>query len=62
MFKLEKEDSRLNIAAKIFGWKKATFSDVARELKTTEKELLEYSDEVYLEVMFYYANTIGVCS
>ena len=62
MFKLENEDSRLNIASKIFGWKKANFSDVARELNTTEKELGELTDEEYLEVMFYYADTIKVCS
>lgn len=62
MFKLENEDSRLNIAAKIFGWKKATFSDVARELQTTEEELLGYNDEEYLDLMFYYANSVGVCS
>lgn len=62
MFKLENEDSRLNIAAKLFGWKKATFKDVAFELQTSEKELLEYSDEDYLELMFYYANSVSVCS
>jgi len=62
MFKLEKEDSRLNIASKIFGWKKAEFRDVARELQTTEEQLLAFTDDEYLEVMFMYADTIGVCS
>ena len=62
MFKLENEDSRLNIASKIFGWKKAEFSDVARELKTTEEELLSFTDAEYLDIMFMYADTIGVCS
>ena len=62
MYKPENEDSRLNIAEKIFGWKKATMHDVARELQTTEKELAEVSDNDYLELMFFASNSISVSS
>ena len=62
MYKLEKEDSRLNIASKVFGWKKATMKDVARELKVSEEELEECSDKEYLEIMMYFANTLTMSS
>lgn len=61
MFALNKTE-RLEIASKIFGWKKAEMRDVARELDTSEEELLGFSDEEFLDVLMYYSDTIGVCS
>jgi hypothetical protein len=51
MFKLE---NRTEIASKVFNWKKANSSDVAKKLDTTEEELATLSDDEFLELLFLY--------
>ena len=60
MFKLETR--RLEIAEKVFNWKKATFRDVAKELETTEDELNLLSDNDYVSLLFLYSGSVGEVS
>jgi hypothetical protein len=52
--------NRLEIASKILGWKKATWQDLIRELESSNEELLGYSDVEFIEVLCYYANSVGI--
>lgn len=54
MFKLE--ITRLQLAEKVFNWKKATMDDVAKQLHSSIDELKELSDDDFIGMLFLYSN------
>lgn len=60
MFKLE--TTRLQVAEKVFNWKKATLDDVAKRLDTTIEELDFLNDNDYLCLLFMYSYNVSEVS
>jgi hypothetical protein len=54
MYKLN--TSRLEIASKVFGWKKATENDLLKKIDSTKEEMLQLNDEEFIEILFLYKN------
>jgi len=60
MFQLD--TTRLEVAEKVFNWKKATLDDVAKQLDTTIEELDYLDDNDFLSLLFMYSQSVSEVS